>query len=219
MTVRVILVDDHKMFRQTLRIPLELESDIKVVAEAASGQEILSLLPTIEAEILVLDIGLPDMNGIAVARLVSEQRPDINVVALSGYTDRIFLDEMMRAGARAFVAKSAGADELIFAIRAVSAGKTFLSPEVTPAVARQMASPAGKNAPPISVLSKKEQEVLRLLANGKSSPEIASALEISPGTVNVHRRNIKQKLKLNSTAELTRYAIREGLIAVELRER
>lgn len=213
MTIRVVLADDHKMFRETLKIPLELEHDIQVVAEAGTGTDVLSQLEKVDADVLVLDIGLPDMNGIAVASLVAAQRPDIKVVALSGYTDRIFLDEMMKAGARGFVAKSAGADELILAIRAAIAGKIFMSPEITAAMFQHMTTSEGVS-PPISVLGRKEQEVLRLLAGGQSSPEIAAVLGISPGTVNVHRRNIKQKLKLNSIAELTRYAVREGLIAI-----
>jgi two-component system NarL family response regulator len=215
MSIRIVLVDDHKMFRETLRIPLELEKDMQVVAEAGTGAELLDKLPTVDADILILDVGLPDMNGIAVARQVSERQPGIKIIALSGFTDRIFVEEMMKAGARAFVAKSAGADELVFAVRAVAAGRIFLSPEVAMSAVRHMTSPIQGDPPPLSILGNKEREVLRLVAGGKSSPEIGAILGISPATVNVHRRNIRQKLNLHSVAELTRYAIREGLIAVE----
>ncbi|MGE5489974.1 MAG: response regulator [Actinomycetota bacterium] len=219
MTTRIALVDDHRMFRETLRIPLELEEDMEVVAEAGSGAELLLQLEKTTPDIIVLDIGLPDMSGVEVARQVAKRYPGIKVVVLSGYTDKLFVDEVMRAGARAFVAKSAGAEELIFAIRATKAGKIFLSPEITARVMGQIApsaaGSAGNDAPPISILGKREQEVLRLLAEGKSSPETATALGISPATADAHRRNIKQKLGLGTIAELTRYAIREGLVSVK----
>ncbi|HZX31389.1 MAG TPA: response regulator transcription factor [Rhodocyclaceae bacterium] len=218
MTIRIALVDDHKMFRETLRIPLELEDDLGVVAEAGSGAELLAQLERITPDIVVLDIGLPDMSGIEVAQQMAKRYPEIRVVVLSGYTDKLFVEEMMKAGARGFVAKSAGAEELIFAIRATHAGKVFLSPEVTAQVVRQAAPRADApraDAPPLSILGKREQEVLRLLADGKSSPETATALGISPATADAHRRNIKQKLGLNTIAELTRYAIREGLVSVK----
>lgn len=214
MAIRIALADDHKMFREALRIPLELEADFEVVAEAGSGGELLARLPSLAPDVLVLDIGLPDMNGIEVAQQVCERHPDVRVVVLSGYTDKVFVDEMLKAGARAFVAKSAGADELAMAIRAVHSGKIFLSPEVAGGVVQHIPTANRSSAPPISILGKREREVLRQLADGKSAPETALILGISPATVDAHRRNIKQKLGLNSIAELTRYAIREGLVSV-----
>lgn len=215
MTIRIILADDHRMFREALRIPLEYEPDMQVMGEAGSGAELLDLLRERTPDVLILDIGLPDMNGIEIAQRVGKQYPDIRVLALTGYTDTIFLEEMMKAGARGFVVKSAGSDELVFAIRAVSAGKIFLSPEITAGMVRHVPPRDPRDAPPLSVLGKREQEVLRLLAEGRTSPEIARSLGISPATADVHRRNIKQKLRLNSIAEMTRYAIREGLIPVK----
>lgn len=195
-------------------MPLELESDLRVVAEAASGAELRSLLQTARPDVLVLDIALPDMSGIELARQVAKECPGLAIVMLSGYTDRLFVEEAMKSGALAFVAKSAGADELVFAIRCASAGKVFISPEVAGEVIRQVVAPETREAPPMSVLGRREQEVLRLLAEGRSSPEIAAEMGISPSTVDVHRRNIKQKLNLRSIADLTRYAIREGLGSV-----
>lgn len=215
MSIRIILADDHRMFREALRIPLEYEPDLQIVGEAGCGAELLALLEVTAPDILILDIGLPDMNGVEVARIVAEKHPGIRIIALTGYTDAIFLDEMIKAGARGFVVKSAGSEELIFAIRAASAGKIFLSPEMTPGMVRHVPPRDPGAAPPLSVLGKREREVLRLLAEGLSSPEIARTLGISPATADVHRRNIKQKLRLGSIAEMTRYAIREGLISVK----
>jgi len=168
--------------------------------------EIEKLLP----DVVVLDIALPDMSGVEVARKIAGLHPGARIVALSGYTERAFVQEMLKAGARAYVVKSAGADELISAIRAVIAGHDFLSPEVT----RMMMSAAPVDedaAPPVTVLGPREREVLRLLAAGLRSAEIAIELDISRLTVDVHRRNIRKKLGLHTTAELTRYAVREGL--------
>lgn len=210
MNIRVFLADDHRMFRETLRIPLEANTDIQVVGEASSGQEVLAQLGTVQPDILVLDINLPDMSGIEVANRVGRSFPEIRVVALSGYTERIFVEEMLKAGALAYVVKTAGSEELIFALRAVSKGHRFLSPEITHCML-----PAGEDSqlPSPALLGKREQEVLCLLASGLRSQEIGNQLGISPATVDVHRRNIKQKLGLNSVAELTRYAIRKGLLS------
>ena len=213
MNIRVVLADDHRMFREALRVRLGAESAMTIVAEASSGAQALDVLAEYCPDVLVLDIGLPDMNGIEVAGRIVRQYPEVRVVALSGHADRLFVEQMLKAGARGYVVKSAGADELISAIHAVVAGHIFLSPEVTAAMLRQ--NHGGKDSvPPLTVLGQREQEVLRLLADGRRSAEIAGELGIAPATVDVHRRNIKRKLGLHTTAELTRYAIREGLNSV-----
>lgn len=131
MKIRLMLADDHRMFREALRVPLSLEADLEIVAEAGSGQETLDAVDRTRPEVLLLDIALPDMNGIEVAKRVLARHPGIRIVALSGYTERMYVSEMMKAGARAYVVKSAGADELVRAIHAVVDGNLFLSPEVT----------------------------------------------------------------------------------------
>ena len=210
MKIRIMLADDHRMFREALRIPLAAEPDIEVVAEAATGTEALALVESTKPDLLVLDIAMPGMNGIETTRRVLARLPELRIVALSGYTDRMFIDEILKAGARGYVVKSAGADELIRAIRAVFAGQFFLSPEITGEVLRN----GNSHSPKLTVLGQREQQVLRLLTRGMRSTEIATELSISPATVKTHRRNIKQKLGINSTAELTRYAIREGLQSI-----
>lgn len=213
MTIRILLCDDHRMFREAMRIPLAAEADIEVVGEACNGAETLSLLGSLAPDILVLDIALPDMTGMEVARQVRERHSAVKIVALSGYADKLFVTEMLKAGAQGYVVKSAGAEELVGAIRAVAAGHNFLSPEVTRTMVHQFQAAGEPCPPPVSVLGKRELAVLCLLVVGKRSAAIAEELEISAATVEVHRRNIKKKLGLYTVAELTRYAIREGLLA------
>ncbi len=211
MTIRVVLADDHRMFREALRLPLAAEPDIEIVAEANTGKEALAAVEEVVPDVLVLDIGLPDMNGTEVAGWVAKRFPAVKIVALSGYMDRLFVEQMFKAGAQGYVVKSSGAAELLGAVRAVARGQSYLSPEAAHAMVKPLSAGSKSDMPPLSVLGRREQEVLRLLAAGKRSLEIAEQLGITPATVDVHRRNIKLKLGLHSTAELTRYAIREGL--------
>jgi len=211
MTTRIMLVDDHRLLRETLAAPLAAEPDFTLVALAGSGHEALQLLETATPDVLLLDVGLPDMNGIEVARQALARHPGLRIIALSGYADKIFVDEMLKVGARAYVVKSAGMHELILAIRAVLAGHLFLSPEITAAMLTPLAPPPREETP-LDRLGKRELAVLRLLVQGRRSDRIAAELEIQPGTVDVHRRNIKRKLGTSTVAELTRLAIRHGLI-------
>jgi DNA-binding NarL/FixJ family response regulator len=211
MSTRIMMVDDHRILREALRGSLGAEPDLRVVAEASSGKEALERLEADRPDLLLLDIALPDMTGMDVARQALARFPDLRIVALSGYAEKMFVDEMFKAGARAYVVKSAGTHELIMAIRAVLAGHVFLSPEITAAMIGQATEAQAPVEPPLSVLGQREQEVLALVARGLRSAEIAQTLGIQPGTVDVHRANIKKKLRLTSIAELTRYAIRHGL--------
>jgi DNA-binding NarL/FixJ family response regulator len=208
-----MLAEDHRMFREAVRIPLAAEPDMEIVAETSSGAETLLEVARILPDVLVLDVALPDMSGIEVARQVSMQHCDVRIVALSGYIDRLFVEEMFKSGALAYVVKSAGVEELIDAIRAVMKGDRFVSQDISNLLLQPLHGAGNSGAPPVTVLGKREREVLRLLADGHSSAAIAEALEIAASTVGVHRRNIRHKLGLHTTAELTRYAIREGVIS------
>jgi len=210
MSTRIMMVDDHRILREALRGPLAAEPDWLVVAEVGSGQEALDRLETDRPDLLLLDIALPDMTGIDVARQALARFPELRIVALSGYADKTFVDEMLKAGARAYVVKSAGTHELIMAIRAVLAGHVFLSPEITAAMIGQPVEVHASAEPSLSVLGQREQEVLALVVRGLRSADIAHTLGIQPGTVDVHRANIKKKLGLTSIADLIRYAIRHG---------
>ena len=213
MSTRIMMIDDHLMLREALRGALNAEPDMTVVAEAGSGREALDKLENECPDVLVLDIALPDMTGIDVAALALARYPKLLVVGLSGYTDKVFVDEMLRAGGRAYVVKSAGTQELITAIRAVVAGHVFLSPEITSTMLGQRNDDSAQPIPPLSVLGRRERDVLKLLAKGLRSVAIGAELGIQPATVDVHRSNIKNKLGLRTIAELTRYAVREGLLS------
>lgn len=210
MTIRIALGDDHRLFRQALGAVFRAEPEFEIVGEAGTGAEILALVARLEPDLLLLDIALPDLNGIEVARQIRQRQPGVRIVALTGYADPAFVEEMIKAGAQGYVAKSAATEELFNAVRTVAAGRDFLSAEAAHALLHrfQRDDPA---SPPPSVLSPREQEVLRLLAEGKRSAQIAGILGISPATVDVHRRHIKEKLHEHTTAGLTRYAVREGL--------
>lgn len=211
MSVRVMLADDHRMFREALASQLRAEPGIEIVAETSTGAETLVCVGQALPQVLVLDIGLPDINGVEIALQVRELYPDIRVVALSGYADRFYVQKMLQSGASAYVVKSGGIAELLTAIHAVVAGHTFLSPAITDLLVQGNHDRSQALAPPVAVLTPREREILSLLASGRRSAQIGEDLGISTATVDVHRRNIREKLKLTTTAELTRYAIREGL--------
>ena len=213
MTIKIMLADDHKMFRETLKIPLNAEADFQVIAEAGQGKELLALLEQYQPDVLVLDINLPDIHGIELAKYISRERPLIKILALSGYTEKIFIDEMLQAGAMGYVVKSAGSDELITAVRTVAGGERFLSPDVAHNFAASAISHSSSDLdPPLALLGRRERQVLALLAQGLRSHEIAVQMGIAPSTVEVHRRNIRQKLGLTSIAELTKYALRKKIV-------
>ena len=211
MSIRIVLADDHKMILAALRSMLEKENDIAVVGEAGDGAALLELVARTAPDIAVVDVGMPGMNGIEATRRLLAGSPRLRVIALSAYSDRRFVLEMLDAGAKGYLVKASAGDELARAIRAIAQGRTYLCPEVAGTIVeavRGKTSRAGNAAPK---LGRREREVLALLAEGKSSSEIAARLYIAPSTVEVHRRNIMRKLDLHSIAELTKYAIREGL--------
>lgn len=208
--IKVALVDDHLMLREALVKVLEATSDLIVVAQAGSGREAFQVALENAPDVLVLDIKLPDMSGVEVARELRKRHPRLRVLVLTGYSDRVFVEETFKAGVAGYVVKSSGGDELIAAIRAVAAGRQFLGANVSILPGPSDEASCG---PRTAVLTRREREVLQLLAMGHSSADMAAALGIKESTVEVHRRNLKAKLKLRNTAELTRYAVREGLLA------
>lgn len=214
MTIRVLLADDHKILREALRSVLDREPDISVVAEASDGEETLRAAVQAQPQLVVMDIGMPGMGGIEATEQLHARQPGVKVLALSTFFDRRIVLQMLEAGASGYVAKSAGADELLRGIRAVMAGSTYLSPEIAAVVVDSMRGRKSE-APerPLEPLGRREREVLALLADGKTSAEIGQQLHIATSTVDVHRRNIMRKLDLHSVAELTRYAVRKGMVS------
>jgi two-component system NarL family response regulator len=211
MSIRVMLVDDHQLVREALRDAIARETDIDVVGEAGNGQIALALVQQCQPDVIVLDVGLPDMSGAEVARKMRSLCEKVKLVALSGYNDKRFVTEMLRAGATAYVAKSSAGIELVRAIRAVMQGESAFSPEIAATLAREFIGATTEDTK-VAQLGRRELQVLRLVAEGLRSGEIAARLQISPGTVDVHRRNLMRKLDLHSVADLTRYAVREGLV-------
>ncbi|MCX7178476.1 MAG: response regulator transcription factor [Proteobacteria bacterium] len=204
--IRLLLVDDHKIVREALCSVLEKESDITVVGQAGDGETALALVAELKPQLVLMDIAMPGLSGIEVTREIVAKYHGVNVLALSTYFDRRIVTQMLEAGAGGFVNKAAGRDELLQGIRAVVAGKPYLCQEI----ASMLVKPQGGAE---TQLGRREIEVLQLLVDGSTSAEIADRLHIATSTVEVHRRNIMRKLDLHSVAELTKYAIRQGLIS------
>ena len=216
MAIRILLVDDHGIMRDGLRAILEREMDATVVGEADGGREALHLVKTLSPEVVIMDIGMRGMNGIEATRQIRASHPRVRVIALSTYSDKQFVLEMLAAGASGYVVKATASDEVVQAVKAVSKGKTYLCPDVAHAVVTNYTG-RGKVKQPAGYadLGEREREVLQLLAEGMTSKEIADSLCISVKTVEAHRRNITDKLKIHGVAELTKYAVRAGLTSLE----
>lgn len=212
MKIRVLLVDDHRMVREALRDALAKVPDVQVVGEAGDADDALKQVRLQSPDVVVLDIGLPDLNGMEVAARVRDAGGHAKIVVLSAYSDKRFVAEMLRSGASAYVTKSAAGTELIRAIRAVMAGQGYFSPDIAGTLATAARDrPLSGETPR---LARREREVLRLIADGLRSPEIAEQLNIAVGTVEAHRRNIMRKLGLRTVADLTKHAIREGIVSL-----
>jgi two-component system NarL family response regulator len=211
MSIRVMLVDEHRMLREALRIILEKAGDIVLVAEAGDGAAALDLAREFAPDVVVMDIGLAGMSGIETTRRMLAENRGIKVLGLSPFADRRRVREMFEAGARGYIVKSAGSEELLRGIRAVAQGETYLYAEAAAAIVDSLRKPSQQGR---HTLGRREREVLQLLASGKTSAQIAERLRIATGTVEVHRRNIMRKLDLHNVAELTKYAIREGLSSI-----
>lgn len=209
MAIRVVLAEDQRMVREALGALLAREPDIEIIGEAADGREAIARALELRPDVLVLDIGLPEVEGTEVARALRLRAPEVKVLALSVHNEPHYVREMLKAGAAGYVDKSSALEELVRAIRLVVQGKLYLSPELT----RGALGPrfTGINN---ARLSQRERQVIALLASGKRSQQIAGELNISLATVEAHRRNIMRKLGLHTVAELTRYAVRHGLTSL-----
>lgn len=213
MTTRLLLVDDHAVVRSGLRMLLENERDVEIIGEAASAHEAIESAMRLKPNVILMDIGLPDLSGIDATREIKKHMPDVSVVALTIHEDEEYFFKMLEAGATGYVPKRAAPDELLTAIRAAATGEVYLYPSLAKLLVRDFLSGGRPSEEPTSSeLTDREQEVLTYLAEGANNEEIASALVISPKTVARHRENIMRKLSLHSRSELVRYAIRKGII-------
>jgi two-component system NarL family response regulator len=216
MTLRVVLVDDHELMREGLRSILEREDDVEVVGEAASGRAALELAQTLAPDVVVMDVAMQDQNGIEATRQIRAACPAVKVLALSSHSDARYVAAMLEAGACGYVLKANAYDDLRRALDAARHGRSYLCADVTDAVVSASRHGAGAPAAASRVpLSGREREVLQLLAEGLSSPEISQRLFVATSTVETHRRNIMRKLAIHNVADLTKYAIREGLTSLE----
>jgi DNA-binding NarL/FixJ family response regulator len=216
MTIRVLLADDHKIVREGLRSLLEKDPEIEVVAMADNGRTAVQLAGELKPDVAVLDIAMPEMNGIEATRRISRDDPEIRVLALSMHSARRFVTEALSAGAKGYLLKDCAAEELVRAIRTVAGNETYLSPKVAGLIVKDYL----KHSPETtlsdnSCLTNREREILQLIAEGESTKGIAFKIGVSIKTVETHRQQIMKKLNLHSVAELTRYAIREGLTPLE----
>ena len=214
MKIRLLLVDDHAVVRTGLRMLLEGESDIEIVGEAENASDALNQISQLNPDVILMDIGLPDMSGIEATRKIMQLAPDTAVVALTIHEDEEYFFKMLDAGASGYVPKRAAPEELLSAIRVTAQGEVYLYPSLAKLLVKDYLTQSllPKNRAKLDGLTPREHEVLTLLADGSSNYEIADQLSISPKTVSRHRENIMGKLDLHSRSELVKYAIRKGII-------
>jgi len=214
MSIRIILADDHAIVRHGLSRSFQQEEDVEVIAQAKDGRSTVQLARELSPDVVVMDIGMPDLNGIEATRQITRESPQVKVIALSMHSSRKYVTEMFKAGASGYLLKNCDFEELADAVRTVAGGKTYISPSISDVVIQHVqGSEEGDSA--FSVLTRREREILQLLAEGKTTKQAALRLYISPKTVEAHRLNIMSKLDVDSIALLTKYAIQEGLTLPE----
>jgi two-component system response regulator NreC len=212
MSIKVLIADDHQIMREGLRTMLEKESDIQVLGEAEDGRMVLRMAADLAPDVIIMDVAMPDLNGIEATRQIVAALPGVKIIALSMHDDRRFVLNMLKAGAAGYMLKDCAFKDLAKAIRVVMSHRTYLSHEVADIVVKDYLSSANpQESSAFQLLSPREREVLQLIAEGKTSALIGESLHISIKTVETHRQQIMVKLKIRSVAELTKYAIREGL--------
>lgn len=210
---RIVLADDHQMFRHALRALLKPVAGIEVVAEASDGEELLEVVLRHQVDIVCIDIAMPGMNGIEATRRLLALAPHVKVIGLSAFSDRQFVQDLLDAGATGYITKAEASDELLRAIDTVQRGRIYLCPDVAATVTQALLDNGARDTATPRITAR-ERQVLQLIAEGHTSVQIAERLHLAASTVEVHRRNIMRKLQLHSIAELTKYAIRNGITSI-----
>lgn len=214
--IKVIIADDHRILREGLKSLLETDSEFKIVGEASNGEELLALMDITDPDVVLLDIGMPVMNGLVATKEIKERFPYVKVLILTQYDSEEYLYTVLHAGAAGYVLKETASTELVWAIKTVNDGLAYLSPAMTQTLIQERFSQKDSNSLKVKdVLTPREQEIFKLLADGNSNNEIAEKLVISLKTVQTHRAHIMEKLNLNNRTELIKYAIRQGIITVD----
>lgn len=215
MKIKIILADDHNVMREGLRLVLDRESDLEILAEADNGRAAVSAAKKLGPDLVVMDVSMPDLNGMEATRQIVAENPDIKILALSMYSDKRFVEGMFKAGVSGYILKNCIARELVSAIRFVAKGEIYISPKIAGTIIHgYLLSLGEKNGSNEELLTIREREILQLISEGRNSRNIAETLHVSPKTVDAHRRNIMEKIDAHSIAELTKYAIREGLTSL-----
>jgi len=215
MSIRVLLVDDHLLLREGLKALLAREADIEVIAEAADGEQAVEMARALSPDVVAMDLGMPGIGGIEAIRRIVEEGLPVRILALTMFAERVAVQEALKAGAAGYMLKNCAAAECVEAIRTVAADLPYLSPLITSLILREYAGEAGDRPSAPRHLAPRETEVLCLIAEGKSTKEIAFDLGVSVKTIETQRSRIMKKLNLFSVAELTKFAIREGLTPLE----
>lgn len=216
MTIKILLADDHNITRQGLKALLEKEKNMVVVAEAENGREAVHLAIEHRPDIIIMDINMPELNGIEATRQIISEAPQIKIIALSMFSERRYVSKMLEVGVSGYLLKNNAFEELMTAIDAVLKNKGYLSQNIAHVVMKDYSNRLSKkDESQIFLLTNREREVLQLIAEGLNSQEIADKLFVSVKTISSNRRNLMDKLKTNSIAELTKIAIREGVIALD----
>jgi RNA polymerase sigma factor (sigma-70 family) len=213
--IRILVADDHGIVRKGLRFLLERQENVEVVGEAGDGREVVRMAEELDPHIIVMDIAMPRLNGIDAAEQVLRRSPETSIIILSMYADEEYLTRALTVGVKAYLLKDSAEVDLVHAVRAVAAGKSFFSPVIAQALAedyvRQLQSRGLQDS--FELLTPREKEILQLLAEGKSNKEVATVLDVSPYTVETHRMHLMQKLNLHNTAEIVLYAVRKKIIS------
>ena len=216
MSIRILLADDHGIIRQGIRLLLEKEEDIEVIAEAADGREVLNLTRELKPDVVIMDISMPNLNGVDATYQLVREFNKVKVIALSIHSSRQFVTDMLKAGASGYLLKECLADELVRAIRTVTSGDVYLSPKAASTVVDNYVKHVlPETEGETKSLTEREREVLQLVAEGKSTKQIAAELHVSDKAIEATRRKIMEKIGVHSVAEMTKYAIREGLTSLE----
>ncbi len=216
MSIKILISDDHKIIREGLRSLIAQEPDMEIVAEAENGRIALDMVQQLSPDIIIMDVTMPDMNGIEATKKILTDCPQIKVIALSMHSDKRYVTEMLNAGAMGYLLKDCAFEELTHAIRTVIDNRTYLSPGIAGIVIEDYIRNLPLNRYSAStVLTSREREVLQLIAEGMTTKQIAARLNVSTKTIETHRRQIMDKLNIHSIAELTKFAIREGLTSLD----